>query len=443
MAYQQDIHYTTESGIGGEGLKEAALSPLYERLKSGITVLAEWHSKRQLPMLNLPEDTADLPEIEEVGNWFRQNFAQVLVVGTGGSSLGGQTLASLKENTFKSGVKGMPRVYFLDNVDPETMDTLLESLDLRETGVLVVSKSGGTAEIIAQALVLVSAFARTVGENAIGQHFVSITEPSQNPLRRISARYGVRTLEHDPKVGGRFSVLSLVGLIPAAIAGVDVRAIRRGAAKVMQELLAAKDRPAQSAPAVGAALHFAFMERQRDIAVLMPYCDRLAYFGMWFRQLWAESLGKDGKGTTPIRALGTVDQHSQLQLYLDGPRDKFFTLILPEAAGRGPRIEGALVQEESLAYIRQQSIGDVMAAYQHGTTQSLVKNHCPVRIFRLPKVDEEALGGLLMHFMLETILTAHLMGINAYDQPAVEDSKIFAREYLSENAPAAPRAAKG
>lgn len=432
MHYRQDISHVFSPPLQQAGFDAASLAASHAALDAGVKQLAEWHAARALPMLNLPEDTADLDEIEEVGAWFRERFAHVLVVGTGGSSLGGQTVAALKENIYQAGKKGAPRVWFLDNVDPETMDTLLASLDMRETGVLVISKSGGTAEIIAQTLVLLSAMTDTLGETAVKDHVVSITIPQDNPLRRLSARYGIRTLDHDPKVGGRFSVLSLVGLIPAAIAGVDVRALRQGAAAVMQDLL---QNGHESAPAVGAALHYGLMQQGRNIAIIMPYCDRLAYFGMWFRQLWAESLGKDGKGSTPVRALGTVDQHSQLQLYLDGPADKFFTLIHPSVAGRGPCIEGALVEEESLAYIRDQRIGDVMTAHQQGTMRSLVKNHCPVRLMQLDVVDEASMGALLMHFMLETLLTAQLMGIDAYDQPAVEDSKIFAREYLSQHAP--------
>lgn len=430
MSYRHDITQTLPASIGEDGVDEQALAAHGPRLRQGIAKLEQWRNGRELPMLNLPDDTADIAEIEEVGAWFRSRFAHVLVVGTGGSSLGGQTLVALKENIYKPGVKGAPRLWFLDNVDPTTMDTLLASIDLTETGCLVISKSGGTAEIIAQTLVLLSAMREKLGESEIAKCFVSITEPKDNPLRRLSAKYGIRTLEHDPKLGGRFSVLSRVGLIPAAIAGLNVRAIRKGAAKVMQDVLTNQE---QSAPATGAALQHAMMLRGRNITVLMPYCDRLAYFGMWFRQLWAESLGKVGKGSTPVRALGTVDQHSQLQLYLDGPKDKFFTLIHPSAIGQGPRIDGRLVEEESLAYIRDQRIGDVMAAYQLGTSRSLNKNQCPVRHIWLDKVDETAIGALLMHFMLETVLTADLMGINAYDQPAVEDSKIFAREYLLQN----------
>lgn len=434
MYFSHDIQHVLATSIGAEGLEKSALGRLQGNLIPATGELAAWHEQRRLPMLNLPEDTADLDEVEEVGAWFRDNFAHVLVVGTGGSSLGGQTLAALKENPYAAPRKGAPRQWFLDNVDPHSMGQLLGTLDLSQVGVLVISKSGGTAEIIAQTLVLVSAFTEKLGAEEIGKRFVSITVPQDNPLRRLSAKYGIRTLEHDPKVGGRFSVLSLVGLIPAAIAGLDVRALRKGAAMVMRDVLNNRE---HSAPALGAAVHYAFMQRGRNIAVLMPYCDRLAYFGMWFRQLWAESLGKSGQGSTPVRALGTVDQHSQLQLYLDGPKDKFFTLIHPAAAGQGPRIDGALVEEESLAYIRDQRIGDVMAAHQQGTSRSLRKNHCPVRHMLLDKVDEPAMGALLMHFMLETILCASLMGIDAYDQPAVEDSKVFAREYLSQHPPKA------
>lgn len=430
MHYRHDISQALPASIGEDGVDEQALAAHGPRLRQGIAKLEQWRNGRELPMLNLPDDTADIAEIEEVGAWFRSRFAHVLVVGTGGSSLGGQTLVALKENIYKPGVKGAPRLWFFDNVDPATMDTLLASIDLAETGCLVISKSGGTAEIIAQTLVLLSSMREKLGESEIANRFVSVTEPKDNPLRRLSAKYGIRTLEHDPKLGGRFSVLSRVGLIPAAIAGLDVRAIRKGAAKVMQDMLTNQE---QSAPAAGAALQYAMMQRGRNITVLMPYCDRLAYFGMWFRQLWAESLGKVGKGSTPVRALGTVDQHSQLQLYLDGPKDKFFTLIHPAAAGQGPRIDGKMVEEENLSYIRDQRIGDVMAAYQLGTSRSLNKNNCPVRHLWLDKVDEAAIGALLMHFMLETVLTADLMGINAYDQPAVEDSKIFAREYLLQN----------
>ncbi len=422
MPYTHDIQHTK--------LRDAEVAEPSASLTPAIAELIGYQEAGSLPMLSLPERQDDLGEIEEVAGWFRSRFAHVLVVGTGGSSLGGQTLAALKENPYQTPCAGAPSVHFLDNVDPHSMDMLLATLDLQQTGCLVVSKSGRTAEIMAQFLVLLSALEKQLGKDAIKDHFMSDTIPDAIPLRELSARYGMRVLAHDPKVGGRFSVLSLVGLIPAAIAGVNVRHIRKGAAEVWQALVSAKDTPQEAAPAVGAAAHYALMEQGCDVAVLMPYCDRLGYFGMWFRQLWAESLGKDGKGSTPVRALGTVDQHSQLQLYLDGPKNKFITLITQSCAGKGREIEGLSAHDEKLGYLQGKALGEVMEAYQHGTTQSLIKNGCRVRLMHVQKVDEVMMGALLMHFVLETVLTAKLMGINAYDQPAVEDSKTFAREYL-------------
>jgi glucose-6-phosphate isomerase len=168
--------------------------------------------------------------------------------------------------------------------------------------------------------------------------------------------------------------------------------------------------------------------------VIMPYVDRLERFGAWFRQLWAESLGKEGHGTTPIDAMGAVDQHSQLQLYLAGPRDKLFTLILADPAGHGPvaKPEVAGPAAGPLDYLMGRSLGDLLAAEQRATVETLIRNGCPTRVMRFPSLNEEVMGGLMMHFILETIIAADLLGIDPFDQPAVEESKVLARRYLRE-----------
>ncbi|HSR70834.1 MAG TPA: glucose-6-phosphate isomerase, partial [Kiloniellales bacterium] len=169
-----------------------------------------------------------------------------------------------------------------------------------------------------------------------------------------------------------------------------------------------------------------------DQSVLMTYEDRLACFGLWFRQLWAESLGKDGTGTTPIRATGTADHHSQLQLYLAGPRDKLFTLILPATEGAGPEMDRTLSDAVGGAPLGGRRLGDLLAAAARATAESLQNNGRPVRRIRVSRLDEAGLGALLMHFMLETVVAADLLGVNAFDQPAVEEGKRLARQYLSE-----------
>jgi glucose-6-phosphate isomerase len=165
----------------------------------------------------------------------------------------------------------------------------------------------------------------------------------------------------------------------------------------------------------------------------MPYIDRLGPFGLWFRQLWAESLGKDGKGTTPIRAQGAVDQHSQLQLYLNGPADKLYTIIMGEARGQGPRYaKDQLGGDKALDWIAGRTLGDLLDVSQRATAETLARNGRPVRIIRVPTLDERSLGALMMHYMLETIIAADLLGIDPFDQPAVEEGKKLARQYLAE-----------
>jgi glucose-6-phosphate isomerase len=259
-----------------------------------------------------------------------------------------------------------------------------------------------------------------------------VTEPADSPLRRFAARRGFRILDHDPKLGGRFAVFSLVGLLPALVAGCDAVALREGASAALDAALGASA-PLEAPPALGAALHVAYLRRHNlGGTVLMPYVDRLAPFALWFRQLWAESLGKNGTGLTPLVARGAVDQHSQLQLFLDGPRDKVFTIVTARQKGRGPRVpEDAAREDGELAYLAGRTVGDLMDAEQRATIETLVRHGRPVREMRVDAVEEESLGALLMHFMLETVIAAHLLGIDAFNQPAVEEGKRLARDYLA------------
>jgi glucose-6-phosphate isomerase len=223
-----------------------------------------------------------------------------------------------------------------------------------------------------------------------------------------------------------------VGLLPAAVAGLDIAAVRAGAAEALKPVLDG-DAPADVPAAVGAALSVALAETKRkSVSVLMAYTDRLERFAKWYVQLWAESLGKDGKGTTPVAALGPVDQHSQLQLFIAGPRDKLFTVITLACAGTGPRIRPDLARLAGEPDLGGKAIGDLVAAQGRATVETLARNGCPVRTIELARLDEHTLGALAMHFMLETIIAAHLFGVDAFDQPAVEEGKVLAKQYLRE-----------
>ncbi len=431
MLYRQIIQDCFQAQVGDRGLSEQDFQELQEQTGAILEGLKVAAGDGTQPLLNLPDRVDDLAEMETEAARFRENFTDVVILGTGGSSLGGQSLYALSDSGFGPRTGG-PKLHFIDNVDPDTFELLLSQLNLKKTGFIVISKSGATAETVAQFIVCLEALMAMRGRHKAPHHALVITEPGNNPLRSLANRLNLPVLDHDPDIGGRFSVLSLVGLIPAMVSGLDGRAVRRGAATVLNATLHSPD-PRESDAAVGAAIKVAMLKKKNiSTTVLMPYVDRLGFFGLWFRQLWAESLGKGGGGSTPIRAMGTRDQHSQMQLYLDGPPDKMFTLMALEVAGKGRLISTALVKEDALAYLSTRRMGDLLDAEYRATVKTLVKNGCPVRQFILAKLDEEVMGALFMHFELETIIAAGLLGINAFDQPAVEEGKSLTRQYLGE-----------
>jgi len=224
--------------------------------------------------------------------------------------------------------------------------------------------------------------------------------------------------------------LSSVGLIPAAAIGLDIRALRRGAQVVIDDHFTGEYANAPAAQA--AALHMALREKKVRINAMVHYCDRLGGLANWFRQCWGESLGKCDEATTPLLSRMSTDQHSQLQLYLDGPKDKLFSMMLLDSSGQGEAIDFDNNPDSRLAFLKGHTLGDLMVAQQRATISSLVQRGCPVRSFIMKDVNEEILGALLMHFALEVLFMATLMKIDAFDQPAVEDSKKFALAYLAD-----------
>jgi len=426
MFYSHDIDGALDSAVKG-GLSPAALDRELERARPALDKIRSWREHGTLPLLRLPARRDDLEALEPHAERFAK-FEHVVVMGSGGSSLSGKTLVALKDQGFGP-AKGRPKVHFMDNVDPATFEAMASRLPLDRTGFLPISKSGGTPETLAAFFTVLGALGAKAGKDNV----IAITEAADNPLRRLATRLGCPILEHDPRIGGRYSALSLVGMLPAMIAGVDGAAVREGAASVLDPVLAANDTRAL-APAIGAALSVGLSkERGVNMTVLMPYVDRLETFAFWYRQIWAESLGKEGKGTTPIRALGTVDQHSQVQLYLGGPRDKLFTLMIEDTTGRGMLLSPqALGGDKALDYLSGHTMGDLLLAEADATAATLIKDGRPTRLIRLKTIDERVMGALMMHYMLETMFAAELWGIDAFDQPAVEDAKVLTRQYLSQ-----------
>jgi glucose-6-phosphate isomerase len=436
MNIVQSIESAREEHIGSHGISARALDAALARAERALDWLRARHADRSLPLLRLPETRSDLENIRDTARQLADRATDIVILGTGGSSLGGQTLAQLAGYAVAGiGALGVPpRLHFIDNLDADTFAKLLARLPPATTRFIAISKSGGTAETLMQTIVVLSALRDAGLQTRIPDIFLGITEPATpgkaNGLRDLLGKYRVPMLEHDPGVGGRYSALTNVGLLPAAMLGLDVAAVRAGAGLTLSPVLAKKPAP-QVPAAVGAALSVALAEdKGKSISVMMAYCDRLQRFTHWYVQLWAESLGKNGKGTTPVAALGPVDQHSQLQLFIGGPRDKQFTLITVDSAKRGPPIDGELAELAGEPGFGGKTIGDLVAAEGRATAETLAGNGCPVRTFHLGQLDEEALGELMMHFMLETIIAAHLLGVDPFDQPAVEEGKVLAKKYL-------------
>jgi glucose-6-phosphate isomerase len=365
----------------------------------------------------------NLRDIDYTGNIIKtasniQNFKNIVVLGTGGSSLTGQALIEIAQNSDTN-------ISFIENIDPDSFDKIIGTSPPEDSAYIVISKSGETLETITQCLICISNFIKSASEKKISEHFYFISDPKGSTLRSLAEKYRCTIIDHEADIGGRYSIFTNVALLPAKLAGLDIKKIREGAIITLNNFL-----NNDSEPVIGALLNFLMLEKGINISVTMPYVDRLIPLTSWHRQIWAESLGKNGKGSIPVRAKGTVDQHSQLQLYLDGPKDKFFTLINLEETTSEYIIDNNLVKNTVVSYLAEKTMGEIIDAEYYATRDALVKKECPLREIIINEVSEESIGALAMHFILETILVASFLDINPFDQPAVEDVKSRAREIL-------------
>lgn len=357
----------------------------------------------------------DLQEIIDFSKFLNNNFKKVLVLGIGGSSLGAKTLLALKHQD---------KVEILENIDADSVKFVFDNLDLENTAILTVSKSGKTIECISQTLILLKIFEDKLGKESIGKHFFFLTEDKDSPLTQLAKEFNIKTLEHHKTIGGRFSYLSNVGLIPACIAGLDIKAIRDGAKDTLEYLFNNEDNFIADICAKQSELY-----KNGVVAnVVMPYIDRLEKLTEWYRQLWAESIGKNGFGIIPINAIGTIDQHSQLQLYMEGPRNLFFTFITKKNDKNALKIEKTYNKE--FDYLKNKTLDEIMSIEAESTIEVLNRRNLPIRVIEIQELNERCLSQLLMQYMLETIIVSKINGINPFGQPAVEERKILARELI-------------
>lgn len=419
--------------VEGGGAGGQSVAPdIAERLKPSIERLITQIGDGEISFLRLPMERSDLLTQQTLVERIQDSATDVVVLGTGGSSLGARALYALMSGRTAKGVP-FPRLHFPENLGAFATDNLLNKLDMGVTHFIVVSKSGSTAETLAQFSVCFEAARAELVEYELHNHFTVIVDPGDSPLRNMARDFGFSILDHLADLGGRYSVFSLVALLPAMVGGVDVAAFRKGGARVLQAFCNQSDDD-KPISVEGAITTYGLMQTSGiSSQVMMPYDSRLVQFSRWYQQLIAESLGKSGKGLTPIRALGPVDQHSQLQLFLDGPKDKLFTLIREQEARAGKTVSAELANAYGFDYMAGRGIGELVTAMAKATRDTLLQSGQPVREIVVSDISEAVLGEMMMHFMLETVLLADLLGVNPFDQPAVERGKVLTREYLAKN----------
>ena len=417
--------------VDEQGLSEQEVTDARSEVERAVSWFMNLHAEGKVGIIDLALRDDLLRQSEELASQIRERFDDVVILGIGGSSLGPHAIYAALQHPFHHILDGrdVPRLHFPDNVDPHTFSRLLDVLDLERTLFVVITKSGGTAETASQFMIVYRLLEKTFGSDAARRQIVTITDPERGNLRALTSEMGWQSLPVPPYIEGRFSVLSPVGLFPAALAGIDVKSMIDGARDLAQNFL---DNPI-SHPASQAALHYWLLHtrHQKSIHVLMPYSDGLYYTAQWFMQLWGESLGKrvdtEGNeiftGPTPVAVRGTTDQHSQLQLYMEGPFDKVITFMALEKHGADLKIPSVFKHLDSYSYLGGHTMGELFDTERRATALSLFREKRPNATLYLTELDAYSLGQVFMFYELATAVSGGLYRINPFNQPGVEHGK--------------------
>ena len=372
-----------------------------------------------LSSLNIVNNSKLLDETISTTLNFSKDKKDFLIFGTGGSNLGAKALINILQGNTKV------NMLFYDNIDPINFQNSIKKIDLNKAGIVIISKSGSTPETLSQFGSLIQIFEEKNSLEILYKNSLVITEDKLSPLANIAHVNNCTVINHAKDIGGRYSVFSSVGMVPSIIAGLDVKKIHLGAIKQIEKYM--QDNHLK----ISQLFRYQNFKNKFTNSILMTYSDALYYFGKWYLQLWAESLGKENKGITPIHAVGTTDQHSQLQLYLDGPKDKFFTFITTNHINLGLKLNNKTMKDHKIDYLIDKTMGDLMQAEQQATIDTFKNNNFPFRKIHLDKIDEFAIGQLMAFSIMEVVATCLYYEVNPFDQPAVEQGKKLTKEYLS------------
>lgn len=397
--------------IGQKGIQ---ISELEEIAKKAISLISE-KPYRELDFIELHKQ--DLTQVKEFAKKAK-DYEYFVLLGIGGSALGPKVI--LEALSPMHNLKKKPKVFIYDNVDPLTFKNIIELVDLKRTLINVISKSGSTSETLASFLI----FWRMIKDRKLDvrQHFVFTTDPEKGNLRMLAEEYEIPSLEIPKNVVGRYSVLTAVGLFLAEIIGINSEEILEGARQISEK--AFSENLNENPMAVAASsLYLMDTLKGRKVVVFLPYSDRLKTLSEWFCQLWAESLGKEGKGTTPYPSLGTTDQHSQLQMWMEGPEDKVILFVSVERHGYQEEIPEEFHDMEGLRFLGGHTLEELINTEQLATEMALTANKKPNLKIITPKIDSFTVGQLFQFLQITTSMTGLLYGINPFNQPGVELGK--------------------
>ena len=409
-----------EHGVGADELAAVA-----QRLPEGYAALAKLRQSGEVAFFDLPQRAESIQRVKDVAAMVEGKFDAAVVLGIGGSALGTiavrTALCHPLYNELPPEQRGAPRLYVEDNVDPDHLKGLLDVLDPKRTLFIVISKSGSTVETMSQLLL-----ARSFLGGEMKNNVIAITDESKGSLRPIADVECLASLEVPDGVGGRFSVLSPVGLLPAAICGIDIDALLAGAADADTQRCASASLDENDAY-MAAAVEYILDRKGHGLSVMMPYASALRDVADWYCQLWAESLGKSlDVGPTPVKALGVTDQHSQVQLYREGPNDKVFCFVKVDAFGTELDIPAGYADVDALNYIGGHTFNELIEYERIGTALALTDAERPNYTISLPAVTPYALGQLFHMLEVKTAIAGQLYGVDAFNQPGVEAGKVLA-----------------
>ena len=431
-----DVNPMMAEYVGPRGISRAELDAKIPAMKQAYAAVEAGRGKDMQGWMDLPyNQEAVVAEIEKTAKEIRSEFEAFVVLGIGGSALGPAAVQAalnhLHYNELSAEKRNGPRLYIEDNIDPERMAALMDVIDLKKTCFNVITKSGGTAETMSQYLIVTDALKAACGDDW-KKHILITTSETRGFLIKIAKREGFKTFYIPDGVGGRFSELCPVGLIAAAVCNIDIRAMLTGA-RDMDERCKTDD-VFKNPALLDAGLMMLAFEKGANMSVMMPYADSLKLMADWYAQLWAESLGKnvtlDGKpchaGQTPIKTLGVTDQHSQLQLYTEGPFDKVITFLKVDDFRAPTNIPHGCDDIPTIAFLGGKSHNQLIEAERQGTEYALYKAERMCQVIELPEVSAYTIGQLLYFFELVTAYAGALLNINTFNQPGVEESKLAA-----------------